>query len=289
MSHPSVVIAGHVCIDHNKSENATYTGWGSSVLYMAQVFTGLYGAPTTALANYGPDMVPHLPKVTLVPSTPTKDRTLVFENDSSSGKRVQHCYNTDVATPLAITQAVQEKLAAADVVVVAVLLANYGAAHIRELLAHCKPNALKVLCPQGYFRRIDKQGLVHSRPFEEAGDIVGKFDLVVFSEEDYADAFAAAQAWKQAAPNTHIVVTQSSKGASIIHADRIEAVPTTPIPPEDIVDSVGCGDTFAAALVNAYYDSHDLRAAITAAHSVAAQKLKAVYAGAATKTPASSY
>jgi sugar/nucleoside kinase (ribokinase family) len=277
MSDLSVVIAGHLCIDHNRSERATYTGWGSAALYMAQVFREQYGSQVTVLANYGPDILPYLPSVTLMPDVPTEDHTLVYENDSSvAGKRVQHCYNLDAADPLELTDERKQLLASADIVVLAVLLANYDAAHVRELLASCKPSALTILCPQGYFRHVDAAGLVSPRTFAEADDIVKEFDLVVYSEEDYPDAFTAGQAWKRTAPHTQIVVTQGSKGASIVHADQIELIPTIPIPPEEIVDSVGCGDTFAAAVAKVYHETGDLPAAVAAAHQVAAHKLRTV-------------
>jgi len=277
MSDLSVVIAGHVCIDHNRSEHATYTGWGSAVLYMAQVFREKYDSKVAVLTNYGPDLLPYLPPVTLVPATPTQERTLVYENDSSiAGKRVQHCYNLEVAAPLKLTLEHKQLLASADIVVLAVLLPNYDVAYVQELLASCKSSALTVLCPQGYFRHVDAEGLVSPRTFTEADDIVKEFDLVVYSEEDYPDAFTAGQAWKRTAPDTQIVVTQGSKGASIMHADRSELIPTVPIPPDEIVDSVGCGDTFAAALAKVYHETGDLSAAVAAAHQVAARKLRTV-------------
>jgi len=280
MSQLSVVIAGHVCIDHNRSEHANYTSWGSSTLYMAQVFTKQYGAAATVLANYGPDLVPYLlPSVVLMPREPSHAHTLIYENDTSArdGKRVQHCHNVDAATPAPLTVEAKNLLATADIVVLAVLLPNYSVDYVRELLACAAPTALKVLgAAQGYFRQVDSDGLVRPRVFDEAEGIVRQFDLVVYSEEDCPDAFAVAQNWKRMAPDTQIVVTQSSKGASIVYADHIELVPTIPIPPEKIVDSVGCGDTFAAALATAYRDTNDLVSAVKAAHKVAGKKLRTV-------------
>jgi hypothetical protein len=276
MAQPSVVIVGHVCIDHNRSEHSTYASWGSSALYMAQVFKQRYNAPTTVLTSYGPDITPYLPHVTLVPRQPPQERTLIYQNDTSAkdGKRVQHCHNTEVATPPVLTPALVRLLAQADIVVLAVLLPNYDLTYVQELLIHVRPDALKMLCPQGYFREIDDDGLVYSRPFTDAEAFMREFDITVYSEEDYPEAFATAQAWKRSVSSTQIVITQSDQGASIVHADHVERIATVPIPREEIIDSVGCGDTFAAALAYAYYASHDLPGAIAAAHQIAAQKLR---------------
>ncbi len=273
----SVVIAGHVCIDHNRSEHATYTNWGSASLYMAQVFARLYEADVRVLTSYGPDLLPYLPAVQLIPEEPSQTRTMKYTNitNSQDGIRVQYCFNTRMAKPTALTAESRLLLSAADIVAVAVLLPNYSVEYVQQLLAPTAPSALKVLCPQGYFRRIGEHGLVQPRQFIEAESIIKLFDLVVYSEEDYPQAFLSAHNWKRHSPDTHLVITQGGQGASIVKTAGVNHVPTKPIAPANILDSVGCGDTFAAALAANYYASKDIVGAIKKAHRVAAHKLMA--------------
>lgn len=273
---PRIVLIGHVCIDHNKSEHATYTGWGSSVLYMAQYYQRQHGLSPTVITCYGPDMLAYLPDVSVLPAQPDQTKTLLYENDTSTGTRVQTCYNQVQAPPPTISPEVIAVLQQADIVVVATLLPNYSATYLRALLQHVDAQTLRVLCPQGFFRDISTEGRVRPGTFTEAVAIVPTFDLVLYSEEDHPQAIALAKEWKHVAPKTHIIVTQAANGASIVDASTVIHVPTRPIPPEEIIDSVGCGDTFAATVAYAYYQTKNLQGAIRSGHQAAAQKLLAV-------------
>lgn len=274
MSKLHVVIVGHVCIDHNTSENANYSSWGSSVLYMTQVFQKQFHLYPIAISSYGPDLLPYLPQVSLLPEEPNQTKTLIYENDTMHGKRTQRCRNTEAAGAPTIDGKMAAVLAQADIVIVGTLLPNYSSAYLQQLLSHTQTDCLKVLCPQGYFRKLDAQGAVQPRDFNEALHILPLFDLTMYSEEDHPLAFEYAKRWKRTV-RSEIIVTQSSKGATIVGTKHDIHIPTTPIAPDRIVDSVGCGDTFAAAVAYHYYMTKDLRQAVTAAHQIAAAKLLA--------------
>jgi hypothetical protein len=273
MKKPNIVLIGHVCIDHNTTENATYTSWGSSVLYIANYLQTAYFTTPLISTSYGPDILPYVPEVNLLPDKPNEAQTLLYENDTSVIPRVWRAHNTQFAQPPDITPQLIQALNQADIIMVATLLPNYGPEYIAELLGHGKPAALKVLCPQGYLRHVNSDGLVESRDFTEAAELIPQFDLVIYSEEDHPQALEIGRTWQSSAPNTHIIITQGEKGASIIEQDTTTQIPTTPLDPEEIVDSVGCGDVFDAAVSIAYYQSRDLPAAVKLAHIAAAKKL----------------
>jgi hypothetical protein len=276
METPNIVLVGHVCVDHNTTEHATYTSWGSSVLYMAKYLQATYFVVPLVISNYGSDIVPYLPVVEMLPEKPNTEQTLIYENDTRTLPRIWRAHNTEYAEAPAITPRVIEALQEADIVVVATLLPNYPPEYVQELLSHVKPSCLRVLCPQGYFRHINEDGLVVPRDFDEAPEIVPMFDLVIYSEEDNPHAFEIAKEWQQTSEGAKVIVTQGPKGASIVGQEGIQHIPTTPLTPEEIVDSVGCGDIFAATAMYAYYQSQDLEAAIRKAHKAAAAKLLAV-------------
>lgn len=275
MHVPNIVLIGHVCIDHNTTENATYTSWGSSVLYMAKYLQTTYFAVPLVVSNYGPDILPYLPSVEMIPDKPNQEQSLIYENDTRTLPRIWKAHNTEFAEAPAITADVKEALQEADIVVVATLLPNYSAAYIQELLSYVQPESLKVLCPQGYFRHIEDDGLVIPRTFAEASEIVPLFDLVIYSEDDHPDAFAIAKEWLEQDATTKIIVTQGPKGASIVTKDEVIAIPTVPLAPEQIVDSVGCGDTFAGTLAFNYRQTGDLEESVKRAHVTAGKKLLA--------------
>jgi len=277
MQTPNIVLVGHVCIDHNTTESATYTNWGSSVLYMAKYLQATYFSVPLVITNYGPDIVPYLPAVDMVPDKPNQGQTLVYENDTRSVPRIWKAHNTEYAEPPELTAAVIEAVREADIVVVATLLPNYSPAYVQELLSYAKPSALRVLCPQGYLRHIEADGLVTPRRFTEADDIIPLFDLIIFSEEDHPQALKVAQQWQSHNKDTHFIVTQGPGGASIVTEKEITAVPTTPLTPEQIIDSVGCGDVFAATALYDYYQKKDMVSAIKAAHRAAAKKLLSTF------------
>jgi hypothetical protein len=272
MKTPSIVIVGHICIDHNTTESKTYTSWGSGVLYMAQYFQRTHHLQPVAVTNYGPDILPHLPAVSLLPANPTQPQTLVYENDTRTHPRVWRAHNTGWAGEPALTSEVIQAIQSADIIILAVLLSNYTPGYIRQLLSYARPEALRMLCPQGFFRHVEADGLVVPRQFKEAGAVVPLFDVVVYSEEDHPAALDIAKTWKQTM-DTEIVVTRGANGASIVEKDQVIHVPTTPLTPEEIVDSVGCGDVFAATLIHALYVSKDVHKAIVEAHQAARRKL----------------
>jgi sugar/nucleoside kinase (ribokinase family) len=276
MSKSSTLLVGHVCIDHNTSERASYTGWGSSVLYIASYLHKYAGASPAILTSYGSDILPYLPEgIALLPVQPNQAETLVYENDTTGPKRIWRCRNPETSPPPALTPETLGSIAGADILIVATLLPNYSPDYIKELMSHAKPGALKVLCPQGYFRTVTDDKLVVPRDFPEAPAVLPYFDLVIYSEEDHPKAMEMAKIWKQDV-DTEIIVTQNEKGATIVEKDEAVHIPTTPIAPENIVDSVGCGDIFAASVAAGYYESKDLQTAIQAAHKIAAQKLLSV-------------
>ncbi|HSX43356.1 MAG TPA: PfkB family carbohydrate kinase [Candidatus Saccharimonadales bacterium] len=275
MKQPRIVIIGHACIDTNISEHTTYEGWGSSVLYISRYYQRYEQLDPIIITSYGADLLKYLPQVRLLPGAPNRSKTLQYENDSSSGKRTQRCFNATESAPPDLTPAMRTALQGADIVIVATLLPNYTAEYVAAALALVPARSLKVLCPQGYFRAVGGDGAVTPIDFGEAPAIIPLVDVVIYSEEDHPQAFARAQAWAEMA-DTSVVVTQGDHGASLMRKGvSVVTVPTTPIAPEDIIDSVGCGDTFAATLALTYYRVGDMASAIEAANSTAGAKLKA--------------
>ena len=267
-----IVLCGHVCIDVNTSEDATYTSWGSALMYMAHYFQDQLKIDPVLIAAHGRDFEQYAKGVTFL-TVSEDDHTLIYKNHTINSRRLQQCEHVADAKPVSITAAVKDSVAQADIVCVAPLLPNFSAAYVRELLSSKKSKSLAVLLPQGYLRTVDHEGYVQPREFEEASAIIALFDMVILSEDDHRNCMQLAQQWARQAPQAAIIVTQGSRGASLISADDVKPVETEPVAENRIVDSVGCGDTFSAALMYSYLQGGDIIAAIQAGNAAARAKL----------------
>ncbi len=276
MNPPKIVIVGHVCIDQNTTEHASYTGWGSSVLYIDNVLRNSYGVAPVIITEYGPDLLEHVSDKHFVPAQPTQAQTLQYQNDTRVIPRIWRCFNLQYAGEPPLTATTVAALQEADIVIVATLLPNYTPAYIAKVMSHAKPDALRVLCPQGYLRNITTDGLVEPRNFIEATEIIPLFNIVVYSEDDIPNALEDAARWSRLLPGS-ILVTQGENGASIVTQEVVTHVPTSPIAPEEIIDSVGCGDVFDAAFAYTYHQTQDLVQSVQAANAAAGEKLRATF------------
>ncbi len=269
---PKVVFIGHVVIDHNKVEQASYVRWGSPAMFMMRYFRSNVGINPTIIASYGKDFLEYARDVHLLPQEPNLEHTIVYENIYINGRRTLYCHFADAELPV-INPDIEHALSDADIVVLAPLTPAYSKDYVARLMALVRPDCLKVLLPQGYFRHISDDGLVWPREFMRAADILPYFDLAIISNEDHLDADKLTHEWKRLSPKTDIIVTRNAEGADIILDKGVKHIPTTPVPADKIVDPVGLGDVFSAATAYELYRTGDLTAAVKDGHIAAREKL----------------
>ncbi|MDO8507080.1 MAG: carbohydrate kinase family protein [bacterium] len=272
----NILIFGHVCIDQNKSENSEYVYWGSPAMFMNKVFGKFPDNSVAIVSNYGHDFVEYLKDVDIHPPKAVSKKTLVYQNVTRKEQRSQKALYRELSEPVVMDGKLKERIKDADVIVFAPILPNYDSVHIEEVIRYANKKCLKVLLPQGYFRDFDENHNVIFRDFQEAGTVLKHFDLVTLSEEDYPDIEKLSERWARDL-NINIVVTKGKNGAVLITKDGYTPVQTTPIPEEEIVDSVGSGDTFSAALIHEFQKTGDLVEAIKFAHKIAGEALKSTH------------
>lgn len=277
MTFMNILIFGHVCIDENKSENSQYRYWGSPAMFMHKVFKKISDSSVSLVSNYGGDYVEYLSEVDIHPEKPTQKKTLVYQNVSKEGKRTQKALFREHSEQVILDEKLKEKIRNADCIVFAPILPNYDSVHIADILKHAKKTALKVLLPQGYFRNFDKEHNVIFRNFTEADEILSQFDLVTLSEDDYPRVEELSEKWAKK-HKTNIVITRGKNSALAITQDGTFEIPTEEIPEDEIVDSVGSGDTFSAALIHQLQKTQDLKEAVAFAHKVAGESLRSTHA-----------
>jgi len=275
MKQPQVVIVGHICIDQNVAEHATYRSWGGPALYIESYYRKQHSLRARVITTYGSDLLPFIDDIDLIPSKPQASHSMMYRNVMNAGKRTLYCEHADYARPRPLDDTAIAALKAADICIVAPLAPNYSIEHVKRILSYCTPQCVKLLGPQGYFRHIGTDGSVSPRDFKEAEELLPLFDMTVLSDEDHPQVRAQADRWKKLPGVNNIVMTHGPLGASILRAEGDQLIPTKAVPEEDVVDSVGCGDVFEGSLAYEYYRLRDVPSAVAEAHKAARRKLLA--------------
>lgn len=268
-----ITILGHVCIDKNTSERASYTEAGGPGMFMDRIFRHFPNAKTTIVSPYGVDFLPFQGCTTLLPTYPTSKKTLVYENIIKNDARKQRACNRTSATPPSITRDISTALAKTDILIIAPLLSNYSPSYLRSIIISTNPRALKLLLPQAYYRSFNAAGCVIKRKFKEAHHILPFIDIVIVSEKDHIHIDREMEVWTKTYPQLISVVTMAEKGAIVLYQGKKYILPATPLGQKEIVDSVGSGDVFSAGFAYRYRQTKNIRLAGTFANALARQCL----------------
>jgi 1D-myo-inositol 3-kinase len=120
------------------------------------------------------------------------------------------------------------------------------------------------ITPQGWMRRIDENGRVHPRFWDDAEKLLPDAWAVVFSEEDLGYDENEIKRLADLCPIT--VCTRNISAASLfVHGKRFDV----PVHPSNIVDPTGAGDIFAASFFIWLYETGDPELAVRYAHIAA--------------------
>lgn len=264
----NIVVIGHVCIDENISERATYTGAGSPAIFMQKIFRQFSDTNVTIVSSYGKDFSRYLHGIRIYPPDSVDGKTLRYKNISRGSKRVQYSINRNTALPVPIDESLSRLVAEADSIVVCPILPNFPVKYVRDLLAMSDKQTVKLLLPQGYFRKFDSGGRVQLHQFNQADSLFPHFDFVSLSREDYPHITELSYGWVRKF-NTTIIMTEGGDGASVINAKEVKHIGTSAIPTEKIVDSVGSGDIFSAGFIYEYMKTKDITKAVRFANALA--------------------
>lgn len=266
----NITILGHVCIDHNRSEGASYTAAGSPAMYIARIYNKLPQTKTQIIAPFGSDFLPHINSVTIYPTTPQGDKTLLYENSSQGNLRTQRALNREYALPLPIDEGLIALMKASDIIYFAPLIPSYNVEYVQTCLSYAPENALKMLLPQGYYRDFTNENEVIQRTFVEADELLPLFDFVIVSEQDHQDMLSITHRW---ARYIKVIMTMGDKGAMYINSSHSYIASTRAVPVKDIVDSVGSGDIFSASFGYKYRLTGDIHKSLAFANDIARQCL----------------
>ena len=268
--HPSrtCLIAGHVCIDDNEIDGIRATSWGSSCCFISHYLHQAHAdlAPRV-LAPYGTDFLPYAQGLDLL-APPHDGQTMRYRNVVRGDRRTQWCEHAEQPLPSLDAQ-VRAQVRDAQLLFVTPLAPTLAEAWVDELLAAA--TGVTVLLPQGLLRAIGSDSRVRAGTTELAERFAGKFDYVIYSDEDHPEALPMAERVARSSRRTTAIVTQNRHGATVIrHGRHALRVPAVPLAAGQVRQPIGAGDVFGAAFGVAVAEGLGLERAVQAAHRAAA-------------------
>lgn len=236
-----VLLLGNVTRDLQQPGDFSAYQLGGTVTFAAAVAARL-GRRPTVITYAAPDtdfsVMPPQTELIVLPSS----STTAFANIYTPHGRIQYCY-----TPA-------PQITAADIppamrcprIALMGPIADEVAPDVAPIFA---PETLVAAVPQGWMRRWDADGRVHSKEWETAAEILPYLDVLVLSLEDFDSD------WSRLAQAFHllpmIVVTEYKEGSTVFQKQPSGAILETKIPPRPAheVDPTGAGDTFTTAFL----------------------------------------
>lgn len=267
----NALLIGNLTIDHNLTESGKFIGPGGTVYFAAKTFGNL-GVNTTIVSPYGDDFPKkYLSKTTFLPKKALFRKTFVFENiycqESQRKQKVKFLSSVGFKNIKNLGGAILQNN---EIVLTAPIVDNFDEKLIRNIRKSL-PKSLFVLSPQGFFRKINKNGYIENKKWLNDKSIIELFDMVIFSDKDTKDADKLAQRWSQ--KRLIVVVTKESRGCSLyVKGERRRDILAFSI--EKINDSTGAGDVFTAAFVFAYQKTRNPYTCALFANAVAAFSLR---------------
>lgn len=238
---PDILLIGHVTCDLISADRDSDYRIGGTVSFASVTATRLgrrAAVITRAAANTDLSELPAEVELFVLPSPVTT----TFANVYTKHGRIQYCY----AQALPITaEDIPPSLRRPRAVLLGPLVNEIGP----DVACLFDEETLVVAVPQGWMRRWDDTGRVHSKPWDSAPDILPHLDVLVLSLEDIDyDLSRLAPALQQV---PLVVLTEYHDGSTIyrrLEDGAVEEIKIAPRPAAEF-DPTGAGDVFATAFM----------------------------------------
>ncbi len=236
-----ILLIGNVTRDLlHEHDFSTYL-LGGTVTFAAVVADRL-GRRPTVVTRATPDTdlsaMPSSAQLHVLPSP----STTTFSNIYTSHGRIQYCYTP--APPISAKD-IDPSLRHPDIVLLGPI-ANEIEPDVPAIFAE---ETVVAAVPQGWMRRWDADGRVHSKQWETAREILPYLDALILSLEDID------YEWERLAPAFDyvplIVVTEYRDGSTVFQRQPNGSIHEVKIPPRPAneVDPTGAGDIFTTAFL----------------------------------------
>lgn len=248
----TAVIYGNITLDRNIYQGKSYFGPGGSAFFSAKTLNNLK-LPNLIVSPYGSDFPQKwLSAINIYPAKPTFQNSLTFENYTKFDRRTQKVFNADSATNIPIVHLPKNILHDSNLLMLATVLNNISPDDIVSIRQYINKEAIIALIAQGLFRSIDSKGII-----KKVNTNIEKFlpyiDLVFASEEDCDNIFTKAKKWSRG--GTDVIITQAQKGSMLYEKGMPQKF--SGFKTNNLIDSTGAGDIFAAAFCYAKIKGKD--------------------------------
>jgi len=256
---PEYLVIGHITADLTPAGRLL----GGTVSYASRVVHS-FGLKAGVLTSAAPgesllaELTPYVSEMLVLPA----DSTSTFENIYGPAGRTQ--YIRGVASKIMPKDIPSEWLS------VPLVHLSPLTDEVDPQIAHLFKNATVMLTLQGWLRRWDANGRVHFKPWFDP-DVLREIDIVVFSEEDIAEAPELETQFAGAVE--HLFVTRAERGGTYYYKGQPGSYET---PQVELVHPTGAGDVFAASLLCALHLTGDMAFAIRIAAQLAATSVTRV-------------
>ncbi|MFO7631750.1 MAG: PfkB family carbohydrate kinase [Caldilinea sp.] len=248
-SSVDILLIGNVTRDLINENDFSAYRLGGTVTFAAVVADRL-GRRPTVITRATPDTdLSAMPASTQLVVLPTPSTT-TFANIYTPHGRIQYCHTP--APPIGAKDIAVE-LRHPDIV----LLGPIANEIEPDVPAIFPKDTVVAAVPQGWMRRWDADGRVHSKLWENARQILPHLDAVIVSLEDID------YDWERLAPAFDyvplIVVTEYRDGATVFQRQLDGSIMEAKVPPRPAieVDPTGAGDTFATSFLIRLEETRD--------------------------------
>ncbi len=246
---PDILLIGHVTRDLVSADPNSDYHIGGTVSFAAATAIQLNRRPTVITRAAATTDLSELPAEIDLHVLPTPVTT-TFANVYTDHGRVQYCY----AQALPITAAdIAVELRRPRAVLLGPLVNEIGS-DIAQIFGK---ETLVVAGPQGWMRRWDETGRVHSKPWNTAREILPYLDVLVLSLEDIDYDLTRLDPFFELVPL--VVLTEYRDGSTLYQRFDDGKIVETKIPPRPAheIDPTGAGDIFATAFMIRLQETSD--------------------------------
>jgi 1D-myo-inositol 3-kinase len=244
-----ILLIGNVTRDLIDEHDFEHYRLGGTVTFAAVVADRL-GRRPTVITRAAPETdlsaMPASAQVHVLPSA----TTTTFANIYTPHGRVQYCYTP--APPISAAD-IPAALRTPDIALLGPI-ANEITGDVPAVFAE---STVIAAVPQGWMRRLDERGRVHSKQWESAREILPHLDALILSLEDID------YEWERLAPAFNfvplIIVTEYRDGSTVFERQADGSIHETKIPPRPAheVDPTGAGDIFTTAFLIRLEETRD--------------------------------
>ncbi len=236
-----IVLVGHISRDLESAEIDGPYRVGGTVSFGAVVAANLGRQPVIITSTQESTDLSELPPETELHNIPSRQST-TFTNIYKPEGRIQYCYSQ--ALPITAAD-IPEKYRSPSAVLLGPLIEEVTT----DVATVFDDDVLVCAIPQGWMRRVDESGRVHSKDWANYAEILPHLDVLVLSLEDIEFELSRLNPMFDLVPL--LILTEYHDGSTVyrnLGNGDMEVIKVPPRPAKEL-DPTGAGDVFTTSFM----------------------------------------